>query len=109
MLNIGWYAVGDVAPHVGAWIEIYILYRHYYLLNVAPHVGAWIEITKLADEWEATDVAPQVGAWKEMIINVGLADRGGASHPMWVRGLKLSSPTPTHSARSGRTPCGCVD
>ena len=36
----------DVAPHVGAWIEIgYSLTQASRLSLVAPHVGAWIEIT----------------------------------------------------------------
>ena len=38
---------GKVAPHVGAWIEIYrAAYRTAYP-DVAPHVGAWIEIPEI--------------------------------------------------------------
>ena len=33
-----------VAPHVGAWIEIYHLTEVEAKYAVAPHVGAWIEI-----------------------------------------------------------------
>ena len=33
-----------VAPHVGAWIEIYGVKFRFYCVSVAPHVGAWIEI-----------------------------------------------------------------
>ena len=36
-----------------------------------------------------TPVAPYVGAWIE--TRAGIAGKGvGVSHPMWVRGLKLS-------------------
>ena len=34
----------NVAPLVGAWIEIHICERGYYINRVAPLVGAWIEI-----------------------------------------------------------------
>ncbi len=37
----------NVAPHVGAWIEIKLKkIRIEMLLFVAPHVGAWIEMEK---------------------------------------------------------------
>ncbi len=36
-----------VAPHVGAWIEIFDLVDYESSVFVAPHVGAWIEIRKL--------------------------------------------------------------
>ena len=35
----------NVAPHVGAWIEIRQPLMRRYNTAVAPHVGAWIEIT----------------------------------------------------------------
>ena len=56
----------QVAPHVGAWIEIDLLRLAISLLSVAPHVGAWIEITA---------------------ANAPL--RYSESHPTWVRGLKF--------------------
>ena len=34
----------SVAPHVGAWIEIWNVYMSINGMIVAPHVGAWIEI-----------------------------------------------------------------
>ena len=34
----------NVAPHVGAWIEISITIQQVNSFVVAPHVGAWIEI-----------------------------------------------------------------
>ena len=36
------------------------------VMNVAPHMGAWIEIDK-EDNWRIKDdVAPHMGAWIEM-------------------------------------------
>ena len=59
----------EVAPFVGAWIETRTLYidTHRSLL-VAPFVGAWIETLYLT---------------RRMYQNW--------SHPLWVRGLKLTS------------------
>ena len=37
-------AVNEVAPLVGAWIEIFSAVVKTRRLNVAPLVGAWIEI-----------------------------------------------------------------
>ena len=34
----------EVAPHVGAWIEIHNGLKTRLNFKVAPHVGAWIEI-----------------------------------------------------------------
>ncbi len=36
-----------VAPHGGAWIEIYLLVLPAIINHVAPHGGAWIEILKI--------------------------------------------------------------
>ena len=33
-----------VAPHAGAWIEIYAYFRKNMGSIVAPHAGAWIEM-----------------------------------------------------------------
>ena len=38
---------GEVAPHVGAWIEILIDSMTPWKGCVAPHVGAWIEINRI--------------------------------------------------------------
>ena len=55
--------------------------------EVAPHVGAWIEITKRGVNNLDCSVAPHVGAWIEisMLCN---SIRFVSSHPTWVRGLK---------------------
>mgnify|MGYP006910843877 CR=1 FL=1 len=36
------------------------------IANVAPLVGAWIEISQTDEVWSATPVAPLVGAWIEI-------------------------------------------
>ena len=33
-----------VAPHAGAWIEIFFISNGFSTSTVAPHAGAWIEI-----------------------------------------------------------------
>ena len=58
----------EVAPRVGAWIEIpsvgYCEVRGY----VAPRVGAWIEIVPSGKVTSGVPVvAPRVGAWIEII------------------------------------------
>ncbi len=40
-----------VAPHWGAWIEIYILAQNSCPNIVAPHWGAWIEIIGPRRHW----------------------------------------------------------
>ncbi len=77
-----------VAPHVGAWIEIYSKFaasissashptwvrglkfvrqvRGRDGSEVAPHVGAWIEIRNYAILTTCRSVAPHVGAWIEI-------------------------------------------
>ena len=99
-----------VAPYVGAWIEtlrvttcgcggvshptwvrgLKLPLRHQpnRPAYVAPYVGAWIETYTLNAQSLGVEVAPYVGAWIE---TCGRARRSGyfASHPTWVRGLKL--------------------
>ena len=59
-------AINDVAPHVGAWIEILTFSLTTRSFLVAPHVGAWIEIFLEITADSSTQVAPHVGAWIEM-------------------------------------------
>ena len=56
----------DVAPFVGAWIEISLCKPSYYIRFVAPFVGAWIEIDILLNAVGVCIVAPFVGAWIEI-------------------------------------------
>ena len=74
---------------------------------VAPYVGAWIETLMSQRLPLLRKVAPYVGAWIETFVEV-LAALVELSHPMWVRGLKLSCGVDIPHARS-RTLCGCVD
>ena len=69
----------------------------------------WVRGLKHFDTFEVTQfyVAPHVGAWIETSLAVKI-ERSAQSHPMWVRGLKLSVRREVTSPTS-RTPCGCVD
>ena len=58
-----------VAPHAGAWIEIFAVSIPLQMLKVAPHAGAWIEILKLANKYIGYNVAPHAGAWIEIDWN----------------------------------------
>ena len=55
-----------VAPHAGAWIEIFIFGHHTIARKVAPHAGAWIEITRNQMNLTWNCVAPHAGAWIEI-------------------------------------------
>ncbi len=61
------------------------------IVTVAPHVGAWIEMFSSIGSNTIRKVAPHVGAWIEMIIICALCARS-RSHPTWVRGLKYPHP-----------------
>ena len=79
----------QVAPYVGAWIETALASILVRDASVAPYVGAWIETVALASHFAFAGVAPYVGAWIETSLDI--AHRAHVlSHPMWVRGLKLS-------------------
>ena len=56
--------------------------------TVAPYVGAWIETRQNYPNKRPRQVAPYVGAWIETFSGL-LAFCLVASHPTWVRGLKL--------------------
>ena len=59
--------IREVAPLVGAWIEIsQFLYRAT-PIAVAPLVGAWIEIFLQECSMLMQSVAPLVGAWIEIV------------------------------------------
>ena len=57
----------QVAPFMGAWIEIgdYRDFEHY--AEVAPFMGAWIEITPQEHLQRLLYVAPFMGAWIEIL------------------------------------------
>ena len=58
----------NVAPLVGAWIEITLSEERFVYGVVAPLVGAWIEISTLTAMKKLISVAPLVGAWIEIVI-----------------------------------------
>ena len=57
----------DVAPLVGAWIEIKLGDVQWASFCVAPLVGAWIEIFQPVINIELKSVAPLVGTWIEIV------------------------------------------
>ena len=59
--------------------------------EVAPLVGAWIEIVKSMTYLEVSVVAPLVGAWIE-ITECDIKLPHFLSLPSWERGLKLHEP-----------------
>ena len=97
-----------VAPLVGAWIETLAFTLFDLEYSVAPLVGAWIETLIVLYNKLCSHVAPLVGAWIETTSR-DVVVRGRASHPSWVRGLKLKSLIPYLILKLSRTPRGCVD
>ena len=62
-----WLGIAEVAPLVGAWIEIDKNDVNLNQTRVAPLVGAWIEITYfIMLPGCISVVAPLVGAWIEI-------------------------------------------
>ena len=52
-------------------------------------MGAWIETPNEITRTQVRLVAPRVGAWIETETQI-MRLNAEASHPVWVRGLKLS-------------------
>ena len=63
---IGAFPERGVAPHAGAWIEIFSQIPRAQISRVAPHAGAWIEIGYQERYAEYRYVAPHAGAWIEI-------------------------------------------
>ena len=59
--------INEVAPLVGAWIEIIGILSIPLNGFVAPLVGAWIEIGETIQDRPDIQVAPLVGAWIEIL------------------------------------------
>ena len=57
--------------------------------NVAPPVGAWIEIVLISFASMPSTVAPPVGAWIEIKTADFIHNDIRRSLPPWERGLKL--------------------
>ena len=80
----------DVAPLVGAWIEMNPSVKSHDIKNaVAPLVGAWIEMNSFLWKRQNHPVAPLVGAWIEIFFDVFALGMPIMSLPLWERGLKL--------------------
>ena len=62
----------NVAPLVGAWIEIVKDIDSSCPADVAPLVGAWIEIIEGTTDYIEAFVAPLVGAWIEIVASIKL-------------------------------------
>ena len=82
--------LSEVAPRVGAWIETLSISPRHHVPPVAPRVGAWIETVCYYCDTVFNFVAPRVGAWIETVDDAGHQGEDKGSHPVWVRGLKLS-------------------
>ena len=112
----------DVAPLVGAWIEIAVPELHHERISslpswerglkctstikqslnriVAPLVGAWIEIPECSRVRKMQAVAPLVGAWIEIPVLAGnicsltVAPLVGA----WIEIQQSCLPDPSHAS-----------
>ena len=83
--------ITNVAPFVGAWIEIHKLIKENTYELVAPFVGAWIEMVKCV-QWKCDFyVAPFVGAWIEIYSTRTTPKPLPPSLPSWERGLKCTN------------------
>ena len=116
---------------MGAWIEINYHWSDCYCKNVAPHMGAWIEIDLAACPGRKAMSHP---TWVRglKLVTREQYEAIKVSHPTWVRGLKLSKESKCQRALvaphmgawieilsndvrdklnvvSCRTPHGCVD
>ena len=78
----------QVAPCVGAWIEIDTNGAGLSRSFVAPCVGAWIEISSFKIKGGFKYVAPCVGAWIEISCEKRPERLGFSSLLAWERGLK---------------------
>ena len=68
MIDMGIAEEMNVAPLVGAWIEITQQIMLIIMYSVAPLVGAWIEIESSTYDFPCHRVAPLVGAWIEIFL-----------------------------------------
>ena len=123
----GFLAKIDVAPFVGAWIEIYECSHYDYTHFVAPFVGAWIEILLITAIGDTVLVAPFVGAWIEIDSGSALSTDNAVapfvgawieitkhpvlhlsqrSLPSWERGLKYGR-TDFSGCLGSCSLCGC--
>ena len=76
--------------HVFFLMEITKTEKKSHVFAVAPHAGAWIEIWKSSPSDATPHVAPHAGAWIEMAYKQGVTGNN-TSLPMRERGLKYPS------------------
>ena len=92
---------------MGAWIEIKCTLTLWSIEEVAPLVGAWIEIDNLAIIRHFIVSLPLWERGLKFVVYV----RGYVEYkslPLWERGLKYIG-SDTDSPYSRRSPCGSVD
>ena len=79
------------------------------LWQVAPFVGAWIEIPNRNNQKRRKEVAPFVGAWIEIGLPAASEAIAGKSLPSWERGLKFAHQIQQLALFLGRSLRGSVD
>ena len=77
-----------VAPHAGAWIEIYIGTHLTIPIKSHPMRVRGLKYGALAKAYIRHNVAPHAGAWIEIAAFGDIMQVKMQSHPMRVRGLK---------------------
>ena len=71
----------EVAPLVGAWVEISQTKIPVKIYTVAPLVGAWVEIFIQFQSDRIKCVAPLVGAWVEISKVAAYPDKSSGRSP----------------------------
>ena len=97
-----------VAPHWGAWIEIFPVMVMVVIGSVAPHWGAWIEIGCGA-LMSGGRASHPTGVRGLKFLSLPRGEPFFKSHPTGVRGLKYANNYSRHAEQLRRTPLGCVD
>ena len=97
----------NVAPLVGAWIEISLVNIMFFYTSVAPLVGAWIEICLTHKEKRSLVSLPSWERGLKYFVHLTLFCCS-ASLPSWERGLKFTIVTIVVRF-SRRSPRGSVD
>ncbi len=96
----------EVAPPVGAWIEMKHQTKRCILRSVAPPVGAWIEI--IENGGHATDPKGSLPPWERGLkyVDRAIVLSENQSLPPWERGLKFAFCPDTTSQSHVAPPVG---
>ena len=100
-------AQADVAPLVGAWIEIAILYEH---SSIKESLLSWERGLKFCNkEWLQNEIKSLL-SWERGLKSTELGYTGFQSESLlsWERGLKYFDDA-THPGRDRRSSRGSVD